>query len=493
MQTDPAAADGSETGKQAVYINTFGCRLNQYESDGIVQSFVESGRYRQTGQITDAAVLIVNSCTVTSQADQKCLQFIRRARRDNPALHVVVTGCFAQTDRAVLSTNPAIDLVCGNDQKSDLLDRYEQWLALQNRRAHNLASAARQTSPFAYGVVKPQGHTRAYLKIQDGCDRRCSYCKIPMARGRGSSRAATDILEHVKALEDAGVPEIVLTGVNLGWYRELQPDKSRLRFIGLLEKILESMQFSRLRLSSIEPSDVGRGLAELSQHPRFCNYLHVPLQSGARNVLKAMRRSYDPTSFARRIETVRQYNPGVFIGTDVMVGFPAESEAEFQESMSFCKSMQFAGLHLFPYSRRAGTEAARRTEQWSRQTIKERMQQFGVLRRELQVAYQHRCLGRTFPCVLEQWEPAARPDASIPESGQGPIHRKSAEWAELLSDNYLRIRVPANQLIDRRRDHVHAVQALELAEERFVWGQMADPGTLAGRITGSEWSQGTVQ
>ncbi len=437
----PRSGTTTERRRPTVAVQTLGCRLNQYESDGILNRFVDSGRYTAVRPEDGPDIAIVNSCTVTDQADGRNRGAVRSFLRKNPDATVIVTGCFAQTDPELLKDLPGVALVVGNDRKPALFDLVEEMLADSGsadvyepqfyeeserlrKHADGGSYGARPIleNPFGYGDVVPLGHTRAYMKIQDGCDRRCTYCKIPMARGRGISRPTHDILEHVRRLDGEGVPEIVLTGVNLGWYRDRAQD---VRFIGLIEKILDAIGHARLRISSIEPCDVDAPLAELSLHPRFCDFLHVPLQSGSARILKAMRRTYSPFSFLKRMETVLAINPRLFPGTDVIVGFPGETEDDFTDSLKLCRDTQMANIHGFRYSPRRGTPASDFADHVPMHVVRERMQRLIAEKDAGFRAYAERFFG------------------SVRE---GIVEKPGAGELEVLTDNYLRVKVtPADR------------------------------------------------
>lgn len=330
-----------------VKFHTLGCRLNFFETDGIYSVLKENG-FSLVDTNESADYIVVNTCTVTNKADVKNRNIIRNAIRTNPGAKVYVTGCYAETDKEILLNIPGVYGVFGNSEKSSL--PYKILSDLEGREIQS----QKPNDRFSYSDVLPEGHTRAYLKIQDGCNRKCSYCKIPSARGQGVSREYNDVLDQVRYLQDNGVGEIQLTGVNLGWYRLENGEKG---FLNLLEDILKILEYSRLRLSSIEPPDVSHGLVDLMSHPRFCKFLHVPLQSGSRDVLKDMRRTYHPDSFRKRIELVKEKIPDIFLGTDVIVGFPTETEMHLQETKDLIHELGFAKLHVFPYSVRKGTSA----------------------------------------------------------------------------------------------------------------------------------------
>jgi len=345
--------------KQTVGIYTLGCRLNIYESDGILNQFISNG-YQAVNWEDGPDIAIINTCTVTSHADSKNRYIIRNLLKKNPSAKIIVTGCYAQTDQEELQEIPGVWAIIGNEKKSKIFEIYQQKNSNEEKVIYSTGplnyfeeSKKRRPieDPFSYGNVVPINHTRAYLKIQDGCDRKCSYCKIPMARGGGISRNIEDILYQVDQLETSKIPEIVLTGVNIGWYRY-----KHFRFNDLIEKILERLKFSRLRISSIEPSDVNERLAELSLHPKFCNFLHVPLQSGSDKILRMMKRSYNSKTFSLRIEKVLKINPDIFLGTDVIVGFPTETEEDFRKTIDLILNLNFVNIHAFPFSLRKDTE-----------------------------------------------------------------------------------------------------------------------------------------
>jgi len=390
------SASGSPV--QTVAVETLGCRLNLFESDGILQQFSSSGRYTLIDAHESADVVIINTCTVTDQADQKNRALINKTLRRNPQARVIVTGCYAQTDPEEILSIPGVFMVIGNDRKTQLLKLFEEKLV-------GTTPEPTASSVFDYGLVLPNGNTRAYLKIQDGCDRKCTYCKIPQARGEGVSRSLRDVLDHVMHLESRGIPEIVLTGVNLGWYRS-----DGIRFGALVRKILEVIGKSRLRLSSIEPCDVDEELAEISLHPRFCNFLHVPLQSGSRTILKRMRRTYNPESFRKRLLTVLRRNPDIFLGTDVITGFPGETEQDFKQTVELCEELGMANIHAFPFSPRRGTLAADYDDRPDAAVVHARMEELKALKAKGYAQYASRFVGRKLEGVVE------KPDAALSDN-----------------------------------------------------------------------------
>jgi len=380
----------------SVAVHTIGCRLNRYESDGIMQRFVESGRYRTADSDEKPDITIINTCTVTDRADHTNRSTIRKFARNNPAGKIIVTGCFAETDPEKVVDLDVVDLVIDNKKKSKLFQIVDAHLNGEVAPAPLFSSS--DTDRFDYGSVVPHGHVRAYLKIQDGCNRTCSYCKIPQARGRGVSRDSDDVIAAALELEERGYREIVLTGVNLGWYRE---KNSNTDFTALLARLLDRLSRARLRLSSIEPCDVDERLAELILHPRFCSFLHVPLQSGSRDVLRRMKRTYTPQTFRTRIERVLAKKPDLFLGTDVMVGFPGERDADFEQTLQLCRDLPFAKLHIFPFSRRSGTPAATFPDQLSADVIRSRVAKLEEVDHDGWLAYAKRQIGTVRIGIVE--------------------------------------------------------------------------------------------
>ncbi|MDF3818875.1 tRNA (N(6)-L-threonylcarbamoyladenosine(37)-C(2))-methylthiotransferase MtaB [Leptospira sp. 96542] len=374
-----------------IKFHTLGCRLNFFETDGMYSVLKDNG-FQLANNNESANYIVVNTCTVTNRADVKNRNIIRNAIKTNPGAKVYVTGCYAETDKEILQNIPGVFGVFGNSEKSNLAYKIlEDWEGKPTTQTTNL-------DRFSYSDVLPEGHTRAYLKIQDGCNRKCSYCKIPAARGLGVSRNYNDVLDQVRYLQDNGIGEIQLTGVNLGWYRLENGEKG---FLNLLEDILKILEYSRIRLSSIEPPDVGSGLLDLMKHPRFCKFLHVPIQSGSRKVLKDMKRTYHPDAFRKRIELAREKLPNLFLGTDVIVGFPSETETEFCETKTLLKELGFAKLHVFPYSVRKGTSAMELGDPIPGDEKKRRVLELMAFSSELHTEYSKSVMGNLYEGILE--------------------------------------------------------------------------------------------
>lgn len=332
-----------------VAFTTLGCKVNQSESDTFARQFTAAG-YQCVPFDERADVYVINTCTVTHVADKKSRQMLSQARRCNPEALVVATGCYASIVGDALTGDGT--MVVRNRDKDRLL------LLVEGR-----LQRATPDAPYFADLEKyletpgGQERTRAMVKAQDGCDSHCTYCIIPRARGRSRSLPPEDVVHRVRALVREGHAEVVITGVDLGSYGEdgeAVPDLG-----GLLQRVLEETDVPRVRVSSLEPGDFDPSWLRLWQSPRLCRHLHVPLQSGSAGVLERMERRYTPPQFAEMVATCRAEIPGVTITTDVMVGFPGETEAEFDEGYDFIREIGFDGMHVFKYSPRSGTRAAR--------------------------------------------------------------------------------------------------------------------------------------
>jgi threonylcarbamoyladenosine tRNA methylthiotransferase MtaB len=325
-----------------VYLESVGCKVNQSELETLARGFVARGH--QVVPVPEEADLCVfNSCAVTHVAARKSRQAARRLRRRNPVARVVVTGCYAELATGDL---PA-DLIVGNADKDRLVE-------------HLLGKGLSALPPFSPSqpLPLPQSRSRAFVKIQDGCDNHCTYCVTRIARGRQRSRPRADVLAEVQARVKAGTQEVVLTGVHLGGYGHDHGQPPRDSLWGLVEAILVQTDVRRLRLSSVEPWDVTPDVFHLWQDSRLCRHLHLPLQSGSDEILRRMGRRYTAAEFACLVEAARATIPGLAVTTDIIVGFPGETEAHLAASLAFVESVGFARGHVFPYSARPGTPAA---------------------------------------------------------------------------------------------------------------------------------------
>jgi threonylcarbamoyladenosine tRNA methylthiotransferase MtaB len=413
VDADAASAAQSPFAGLRVAFSTLGCKVNASESESLISTFLERG-YQVVPFEEQADVYVINTCTVTTMADRKSRREVRQAGRMNPLALVVATGCYVSVAHRDLSPLlPGNLLVVPNREKINLADRVE--LELATRRSCTGAALRPAPTPPASGraglpasimpmpvaVGADQQRTRATLKVQDGCNAGCAFCIIPRARGGPRSVSLGEAVRAAVALEEHGYREIVLTGVLLGSYGRDLPDKPDLA--NLIAAILRATRRLRLRISSIEPQDFKPDWLALWQDARLCPHLHMPLQSGSDAVLSIMRRQYDTAAYARLATKARAAIPSLALTTDVMVGFPGEDEARFQESLAFARAMSFAQLHVFRYSARPGTPAARMAEQVAETIKAARSEYFRLLACQLQRDFHARFSG-THHEVL--WEAA---------------------------------------------------------------------------------------
>jgi threonylcarbamoyladenosine tRNA methylthiotransferase MtaB len=403
-----------------VYLQSLGCKLNQSELESLACRFVQAG-HTVVGTAREADLCVLNTCAVTQTAVGKSRQAIRRLRRANSDARLAVTGCYAQMWLQEIRDLGSVDLVVSNEDKERLVERVEKELRIKGQ------GSGRAWVPFPDSrLAIPQARTRAFVKIQDGCDNHCTYCIVRVARGRQRSRPQSDVLAEVEARVVAGYQEVVLTGVHIGAYGR---DSGRQRdgsLWALVEAILMRTNVRRLRLSSIEPWDLDPACLRLWEDSRLCRHLHLPLQSGCDATLRRMGRSYTADQFAALVEAAREAIPGVAMTTDVIVGFPGESEAEFDQSLRFVEAMGFTRTHVFKYSARPDTPAATMPAQVPPLVKKARSRAMMEVGRHSAEAFRRAFLG----CTLEVlWEGQAKGS----ESGQ------KALWSGL-TDNYLRVR-----------------------------------------------------
>ncbi len=356
-----------------VAFHTLGCKVNQYETEAIKAAFVSRGdKIVKEDELAD--VYIINTCTVTNIADRKSRQYIRRMKSLNPEAMIVVTGCYAQVEPEEVANLPEVDLVVGNGKKSTICELvYEKVSDREGRPAMDTYVLPRSElthyEDMGLVVSSESDMSRAYVKIQEGCDRFCSYCLIPYARGTVKSRPIDEILEEVKMLVERGFKEVVLTGINTALYgteegydygQEDQGENSKPPIEDLLDRLGNLDGEFRVRLSSLEPTVVDiDDVSRIIKHDKLCRHLHLSIQSGSTNVLKAMNRRYTSSEYLDIVKAIRDYDPLYGITTDIIVGFPGETEEDFQESLEVVKKAEFGRVHIFRYSPRKGTAAAK--------------------------------------------------------------------------------------------------------------------------------------
>lgn len=377
---------------------TLGCKVNFYDTEAMWQLFKKEG-YEQVDFDTAAAdVYVINTCTVTNTGDKKSRQIIRRAVRRNPEAVIAVTGCYAQTSPAEILAIPGVDLVIGTQDRDKLMTYIRQIQA--ERKPVNAVRNIMKTREFEeMDVPEFAEHTRAFLKIQEGCNNFCTFCIIPWSRGLSRSRKPESVLEQARKLVASGYREIVLTGIHTGGYGD---DLENYRLSDLLADLDRIEGLERIRISSIEASQIDDEMIRvLNSSPKMCRHLHIPLQAGDDEILQRMRRKYRTAEFADKIARIREAMPGVAITTDVIVGFPGETEAHFERGRRFMEEVGFSEMHVFPYSKRSGTPAARMEDQVDEQVKHERVQSLIDLSEQMQLAYARQWTGKELMVIPE--------------------------------------------------------------------------------------------
>ncbi len=403
-----------------VLIRTHGCKLNQADSDVIARQFIEAG-YRLVNSVSEADVFVLNTCTVTANADAKARQALRAARRANPAAIIVAAGCYPQRAAQELHKLDAVSLVVANTQKDELVSQ-----AVTLHRSNS--SSLPLVDPNPVGLEGPNAlppvaagtrHSRAMIKIQEGCDQVCAYCIVPKVRGRERSIPPETLIQEINRRTDEGYQEVVLTGTQLGTYGFALPS---INLVSLLRRILAESTVPRIRVSSLQPQEISAKLIRLWENSRLCPHFHVPLQSGSDSVLKSMRRRYDPAGFGRSVGLIREFIPDTGITTDLIVGFPGEGEAEFSESREFAAGIGFSDMHIFPYSRRPGTSAHHFDGQVDAADKRPRVNQMLEIASRTSQEFRQKHLGQIRPVLWESYR-----------EGGG-----TRTWSGL-TDNYIRV------------------------------------------------------
>lgn len=374
----------NEKHQKTVCMYTLGCKVNHYETEAIWQLFKEDG-YERVDFEKNADVFVINTCTVTNTGDKKSRQVIRRAIRNNPDAVVCVTGCYAQTSSAEIMAIPGVDIVVGTQDRTKLIGLIEAY-RIERAPINAVRNIMKNRVYEELDVPAFTDRTRASLKIQEGCNNFCTFCIIPWARGLMRSRDPEEVIRQAQQLVDAGYMEIVLTGIHTGGYGEDLKDYNLAALLRDIETKVKGIK--RLRISSIEASQLTDEVIEvIKQSNIIVRHMHVPIQSGSDTVLKRMRRKYRMEFFAERLDKLRDALPNLAITSDVIVGFPGETEEEFMETYNFIRDHRFAELHVFPYSMRTGTPAARMTDQIDEEVKNERVHRLIELNNQLAKEY----------------------------------------------------------------------------------------------------------
>lgn len=418
-----------------VALDTLGCKLNQAETESLARQLVEAG-YCLVSPLEEADVYILNTCTVTRLADAKSRHLLRLAHRRNPSALVVATGCYAQQAPQELAQIGGVSLVVGNDGKEQLpqqLREYGCW--------HRSTLARNSAATTPHSALR----TRAFIKIQDGCHSFCAYCIVPLVRGREKSQPVEPIVADVRRRVAEGYQEVVLTGTKVGSY-----SYNDIGLKGLLERILAETGIARLRPSSLQPQEISPELLRLWQDRRLCAHFHLSLQSGSDQVLRRMKRRYSIGDYQAAVSLLRTRLPQAAITTDVIIGFPGETAAEFQESYNFCRQMEFARIHVFPYSPRPGTEAARLPDKVGGEVKRERTEKMLSLARESRQNFGQRFRGKP---MLVLWE----------KRSAGGI------WSGY-TDNYIKVYTRSDNDLSNKL----ALVKLAGANGDGMWGEVVD-------------------
>jgi len=403
-------------------IVTLGCKVNAYESEAMKELLIKDG-FSFTEETNKADIVIVNTCSVTNMADSKSRKVIRRVKRENPECILVVCGCSSQNHQEEYQ-NFNIDILLGNRKKNEIVTLIKNYI--DSKEKHTYFTSDRNLSFEDFNVEKFTSQTRAYIKIQDGCNNFCSYCIIPYVRGDIRSKDFNCVLKEAECLVKNGHYEIVLTGIHTGSYNDSGKD-----LVDLIRELAKIKELKRIRISSIEITELDEEFMRvLKEEPKVCNHLHIPLQSGSSEVLKRMNRKYDKEYFKKKIEEIRRIRPNISITTDVIVGHPYETKEDFLECLSFCEEINFSKIHVFPYSKRNGTAAANMANQVDEADKKNRAQMLLELSEKLEANYYNKHIDYVVEVLIEV----------VDEKNGCSIGH---------TDNYLQVRV--NEVLDSNK------------------------------------------
>jgi len=428
-------------------LHNLGCKVNAYETEAM-QEMLEKAGYEIVPFKEGADIYIINTCTVTNIADRKSRQMLHRARKMNPDAIVVAAGCYVQAQAEKQEIDPCIDIVLGNNRKKDLITVLEEY---QKNKAEDTCleevediSRTREYEPLS--LTRPGDHTRAYIKVQDGCNQFCTYCIIPYARGRVRSRTVEDVIREVRSLAENGYREVVLTGIHLSSYG-IDFDGER-HLLELIRAVHEVDGISRIRLGSLEPGIVTEEFAEaIAALPKMCPHFHLSLQSGCDATLKRMNRRYTSGEYYEKCQILRKYFDHPALTTDVIVGFPGETEEEFRQSMEFVDKVDFYETHIFKYSKREGTKAAVMEGQVSEQVKARRSALMISLGEKKRKAYEESFVGKEVEVLVE--EPAVIEGRTVQTGHTKEYIKIALEREEDLRNQIVKVRVDNDSQIIR--------------------------------------------
>lgn len=420
-------------------LHNLGCKVNAYETEAM-QEMLEKSGYEIVPFKEGADIYIINTCTVTNIADRKSRQMLHRARKMNPGAIVVAAGCYVQAQAEKQEVDPCIDIVLGNNRKKDLIAVLEEYE--KNKEAdtclEEVEDISRTREYETLSLTRPGDHTRAYIKVQDGCNQFCTYCIIPYARGRVRSRAVEDVIREVRSLAENGYREVVLTGIHLSSYG-IDFDGER-HLLELIRAVHEVEGISRIRLGSLEPGIITEEFAEsISSLPKMCPHFHLSLQSGCDDTLRRMNRRYTSAEYYEKCQILRKYFDHPALTTDVIVGFPGETEEEFRQSMEFVDKVNFYETHIFKYSRREGTKAAAMDGQVSEQVKAQRSALMISLGERKRKAYEESFVGKDVEVLVE--EPAIIGGKAVQTGHTKEYIKIALEQEEDLRNQIVKIRI----------------------------------------------------
>ena len=387
--------------EKKVALHNLGCKVNAYEVEAM-QQLLEKAGYEIVPFTEGADVYLINTCTVTNIADRKSRQMLHKAKKMNPDAIVVAAGCYAQADTEKLKEDNAVDLILGNNQKTQIVEVLEEYEKEHSKQVQVIE--INHTKEYEeLSIEQTAEHVRAYIKVQDGCNQFCTYCIIPFARGRVRSRKIADVLREVETLASKGYKEVVLTGIHLSSYGVDFSKEERESLLSLIQAVSKVEGIQRIRLGSLEPRIITEEFLEgIVATGKVCPHFHLSLQSGCNKTLKNMNRRYSAQEYAEKCELIRKYYPAPALTTDVIVGFPMETEEDFEESYEFVKNIHFYETHIFKYSRRHGTKAAAMSGQLTEAQKAARSDQMLALNEKHAVEYEKSMIGNQLQVLLEE-------------------------------------------------------------------------------------------
>lgn len=388
--------------EKTVAFYTLGCKVNQYETNAMEQQFIQNN-YKIVDNTEKADIYVINTCTVTNMADRKSRQMLRRVKEINQSAVIVVCGCYAQVAKTELEQIPEVDIILGINEKNKIVQIVEEYLSSKNNIIE-VADVSKQKEFLDFGDVTYTEKNRAVIKVQDGCNMFCSYCLIPYARGRIRSRKIENVVSEIEKIAKQGIKEVVITGIHVASYGK-DFENENIRLINLLEEINKIEGIERIRLSSLEPTIVDEEFAQrLSKLEKICDHFHLSLQSGCDATLKRMNRKYTTARYKETTEILRKYYPSANFTTDVIVGFPGETDEEFNQTYQFLKEIGFYKMHIFKYSPRKGTVAEKLPNQVDGNIKEERSKKLIELSNNMQNEKNSQYIGKTVKVLFEEYE-----------------------------------------------------------------------------------------